>query len=219
MSDLYQSTGSMFQKLNIPKNYTVCNDITKEQVKEIADGDVSVHNVDETAHEVVHDSWVEHAVTTITEKIYPTSNDILNGKVDDGELSDNVKRVLRPEILSPVANSEVDITLVEMPSYTPGLVVVSSAFKLLNDKIKDIQMSQDWVIAKDTTMTDIVLSAMDSEDLITHTFTVHECQQALEDQITYYLFTRMRSRDYGDSDWSLPHPFVCILSGGGNKTL
>lgn len=86
-----------------------------------------------------------------------------------------------------------------------GVNVSLTAFSITGD-ILDAHSSTDWQLASDSSFSNIVEQAMDSADLVQHTF----AGTALTNGNTYYLRARMKGAASGASPWSGTVSFEAI---------
>lgn len=91
-----------------------------------------------------------------------------------------------------------------------GVTVTAGDFG--TDGLADAHIASDWKICSDINGNSALVQALDSPDLLAHTFSVEACA-ALVNGTQYYLFTRQKGARLGWGPWSDPLAFTAKKAG------
>lgn len=91
-----------------------------------------------------------------------------------------------------------------------GVTITAAAFG--TDGLNDAHLASDWKICSDINGNSAIVQALDSPDLLAHTFTVEACSP-LVNGVQYYLFTRQKGARLGWGPWSDPVAFTAKKAG------
>lgn len=106
-------------------------------------------------------------------------------------------------IVNPDANAVISVN-------DAGVTATSAAFG--TDGLNDAHVASDWKICSDINGNSALVQALDSPDLLAHTFAVADCA-SLANGTVYYLFTRHQGRRLGWGPWSEPVAFTAKKAG------